>query len=71
MILKTAKGEVFNKDGLVNDFKLNLTGYQFGITIDKQENIWIQNNATLICHLKNTNYKTFKKFEFKSIIASI
>lgn len=67
----TAKGEVFNKDGLVNDFKLNLTGYQFGITIDKQQNIWIQNNTTLTCHLKNTNYKTFKKFEFKSIIASI
>jgi len=67
----TAKGEVFNKNGFITDIKLNQTGYQYGITIDRQENIWIQNNTNLICYYKKTNYKTFKKIEFKSIISTI
>ena len=48
----TAKGEVFNKDGLINNLKLNQNGFQYGITIDKNSNIWIQNNTSLICHYK-------------------
>ena len=67
----TAKGEIFNKNGFITDLKLNQTGFQYGITIDRQENIWIQNNTNLICYYKKTNYKTFKKIEFKSIISAI
>ena len=67
----TAKGEIFSVNQLIADLKLNTNGYQFGIAIDKQKNIWIQNNTTLTCFFKNTNYKTSIKNEFKATIGSI
>lgn len=67
----TSKGEIFNKNGLINDLKLNQTGNQFGIAIDKNQNIWIPENSNLVCYFHRTNYKTFKKYEFKSILSTI
>lgn len=66
----TPKGEIYNEDRLVNDLKLNKNGFQYGIAVDKNHNIWIQNNTTLSCYFKKTNYKTFKNFKFTSIIAA-
>ena len=67
----SAKGEIFNKNGFVTDLKLNPSGYQYGLAIDKQQNIWIQNNDYVVCHYKKTNYKTSKKIAFKNVISTI
>lgn len=69
--LLTAKGEVYNKTRLLYDLNLNRNGFQYAMTVDKNKNIWIQNSATLICYFKKTNYITYKKYEFKSILATI
>ena len=67
----SAKGEIFNKNGFVTDLKLNPSGYQYGLAIDKKQNIWIQNNDYVVCHYKKTNYKTSKKIAFKNVISTI
>lgn len=65
--LITAKGEIFNTKQLITDLKLNQTGSQYGITIDKEKNIWIPDGNKLTRYFKNTNYTTsdFITFNFQ------
>lgn len=63
----TARGELFNTKGLITNLNLNQNGYQYGIAIDKEKNIWIQNDRRLTRYFKKTNYKTsdFIEFDFQ------
>jgi signal transduction histidine kinase len=67
----TAKGEIYNKDGLVKDLKLNPNGNKYAITLDQQKNIWIQNDNILIRFHKATNYTTSNTYDFKTEIKTI
>ena len=67
----TAKGEIYNKDGLVKDLKLNPNGNTYAITLDQQKNIWIQNDNILIRFHKATNYTTSNTYDFKTEIKTI
>ncbi|NHN26294.1 HAMP domain-containing histidine kinase [Flavobacterium jejuense] len=67
----TAKGEIYNKDELVIDLKLNTLGNQYGITLDLQKNIWIQNDNKLIRFNKATNYKSHTIINFNLEVATI
>lgn len=65
--LITAKGEIFNTKQLIKDLKLNQTGSQYGIAIDKDKNIWIPDGNKLTRYFKKTNYSTsdFITFDFQ------
>lgn len=67
----TARGELFNTKGLITDLKLNPNGYQYGIAIDKDKNIWIQDDKKLTRYFKKTNYKTFDFIKFNFQINTI
>lgn len=60
----TAKGELFNTEKLIADLKLNKTGNQYGIAVDQEKNIWIQDDVRLTRYFKKTNYKTSDYVEF-------
>ena len=63
----TARGELFNTKGLITDLKLNQTGSQYGIAVDKDKNIWIPDGNKLTRYFKKTNYSTsdFITFDFQ------
>lgn len=63
----TAKGEIFNTKQLLFDLKLNETGNQYGITIDKEKNIWIPDGKKLTRYFKKSNYTTsdYIAFDFE------
>lgn len=67
----TSKGEIYNKDGLVTDLKLNSFGNQYGITIDQQKNIWIQNNNSVSRYTKTSNYKLRDVFDFNLEVSTL
>ena len=67
----TAKGELFNTKELIGVLKLNPNGYQYGITIDKDKNIWIQDNRKITRYFSKTNYKTSDYIAFYHQINAI
>lgn len=67
----TAKGEFYNKDKIIRDLKLNTSGSLYGITIDHQKNIWIQNKNKLIRLNKITNYKSHDIINFNLEVSGI
>lgn len=67
----TAKGEIYSKNGIEKDLKLNHIGNQYSITIDQQKNIWIPYNDKLIRYTKVSNYKSYETYDFKLEVAVV
>lgn len=67
----TARGELFGTKKIIADLKINKSSNQYGIAIDKEKNIWIQEDRRLIRYFKKTNYSTSDYVEFDFHINAI
>jgi signal transduction histidine kinase len=67
----TSNGLVFNKNKLLRDLKLDRSKNQYSLTVDKQNNIWIPQEYSIVKYYKNTNYKTSKVYQLNNPIATI